>query len=172
MTEKSNEKEKKKRWGIAKRLSPKIAENGNYTTQALILIREPARLGLKPGPALWAAAILTYKWDERQPFPGLKKLAKKQNITGNTAREYNRILEGKGYLEVTRRYRIVGNEQTDAPASHEYDFSGLIEAIDQCIDEDAKDVYSGHTSNFEDRDTSNFEDELEEVLKYNQWGVE
>jgi predicted ArsR family transcriptional regulator len=41
---------------------------------------------------------MSFKWDEKLPYPGFKTLAKRMGITDTQARSHARSLEQKGYL--------------------------------------------------------------------------
>lgn len=122
------------KWSVENRYSIQIAEPGNFDNRPAILLNRPDRLGLKPGPAMFAIVVLGFKWTEENPYPSIPTIAKKLGVYPRTAQRYRQTLIDKGYLKVNARYR--NGKQT----SNEYDLTGLIKAIDTLIDED--NIYS------------------------------
>jgi len=59
--------------------------------------------------------VMVFKWDEKAPFPGYKKVAKRMGISEVYARKLARSLQGKGFL-----LRIPRVGQTNA-----FDFTPL-----------------------------------------------
>lgn len=87
---------------------------------------DAADRGLTPTEALLIVHLISYKWDERAPFPTLATLAKRMGLTTRAVRNALSSLESMGYLrrEVDKR---------GAPSK--YHFEGLFSALEQLVDE-------------------------------------
>jgi DNA-binding MarR family transcriptional regulator len=92
---------------------------GNWVAIPIPLARHWSALGLKPEDALLLIALLSFKRDERLPFPSIDTLAKTINKSHPTLYRHLEHLEGAGFLKRHRRPN----------KSNEYDLSGLIEKI-------------------------------------------
>ncbi|QQR42263.1 helix-turn-helix domain-containing protein [Myxococcus xanthus] len=92
---------------------------GQWVAIPTTLARHWFELGLKPEDALLLIALLSFKLDERPPFPGIGTLAKSINKSHPTLYRHLEKLEGAGFLKRHRRPN----------KSNEYDLSGLIEKI-------------------------------------------
>ena len=53
---------------------------------------------LTSGEALFVLHLMEFKWDEENPFPGYKTLAKRMGISPKMARRHAQSLEQKHYL--------------------------------------------------------------------------
>jgi hypothetical protein len=76
---------------------------------------------LSPGEALFVLQLMTFKWDEAEPFPSYGRVAKAMGVTDKMARRYAQSLQKKGYL--TRKY------QKRAP--NRFDLTRLFDAFAQ-----------------------------------------
>jgi hypothetical protein len=74
---------------------------------------KPFRLSI--AEAMFVIQVMVFKWDEKAPFPGYKKVAKRMGISEVYARKLARSLQGKGFL-----LRIPRVGQTNA-----FDFTPL-----------------------------------------------
>lgn len=59
---------------------------------------KPGGLGLNSAELMFVLHLLSYKWDEKRPFPAYKTVATRMGITSSYARTIGRDLERKGYL--------------------------------------------------------------------------
>jgi hypothetical protein len=69
--------------------------------------------------AMFVVQVMAFKWDEKAPFPGYKKVAARMGISEAYARKLARSLEGKGFL---RRVARVGS-------TNAFDFQPLFEKL-------------------------------------------
>lgn len=63
---------------------------------------------LKPYPlthneAMFVIHLIRYKWDEKEPYPAYKTIAKQMGISDKSARRYAKSLEEKNFLGRTIR---------------------------------------------------------------------
>lgn len=104
---------------MAEKWSPNIASYG-HTSLPNILLTSTKELDITPPEFMTLVAILSFKWDERRPNPGVKTVCKLTRSTHRTARKHIASLESKGLLRrVERKYQ-----------TNEYDFSPLISKLD------------------------------------------
>lgn len=83
-----------------------------------------AELGIKPTEAMLILHIMARKWDDRRPFPSVARISAEMGIGVSQIRAHLASLERKGFVRrVQRRGR-----------SNEYDFSPLMEQLDERID--------------------------------------
>lgn|GEM_PF-6058926 len=92
---------------------------GEWVALSVTLARHWFVLGLKPEDALILLALLSFKRDERPPFPSIGTLAKVINKSHPTLYRHLNHLEGAGFLKRHRRPN----------KSNEYDRSGLSEKL-------------------------------------------
>ncbi|RKH00489.1 helix-turn-helix domain-containing protein [Corallococcus sp. CA047B] len=92
---------------------------GQWVAIPTTLARHWSELGLKPEDTLLLIGLLSFKMDERPPFPGIDTLAKLINKSHPTIYRHLDDLEETGFLKRHRRPN----------QSNEYDLSGLIEKI-------------------------------------------
>ena len=69
--------------------------------------------------AMFVVQVMAFKWDEKAPFPGYKKVAARMGISEAYARKLARGLEGKGFL---RRVARVGS-------TNAFDFQPLFDKL-------------------------------------------
>ena len=69
--------------------------------------------------------IMSYKWDERKPFPSVSKLAKRLGLSAGQVRAHLRSLERRGILNRVER---IGR-------SNEYDMQPLIDRLEKILDQ-------------------------------------
>jgi hypothetical protein len=74
---------------------------------------------LTPGEALFVLQLMTFKWDEADPYPSYTTLAQRMGVTPKMVRRYAQGLQRKGYL--LRKF------QSKAP--NKFDLSGLFAAL-------------------------------------------
>ena len=63
---------------------------------------------LTSGEALFVLHLMEFKWDEENPFPGYRTLARRIGVTPKMVRRHAQSLEQKGYL--IREIRVAQNE--------------------------------------------------------------
>lgn len=74
--------------------------------------------------AMVVIMLMRFKWDARNPFPSLKRLARMMGLGDTSIRNHVRSLEKKGYLD--RIYRT--------GRSNAFDLSPLFEAIESTME--------------------------------------
>ncbi len=78
---------------------------------------------LKPpmtsGEALFVIQLMSFKWDEANPFPSYKLLAERMGVSSKATQRHAATLESKGYLN---RIPRIGT-------SNEFDLSPLFDAV-------------------------------------------
>jgi hypothetical protein len=74
---------------------------------------------LTSGEAIFVIQLMSFKWDEKDPFPSYKTLGERMGTSAKTAQRHAATLEGKKYL--TRIQRI-GD-------SNKFDLSKLFNAL-------------------------------------------
>ncbi len=116
MTQSIHRNPKKNSNTVARRLH---GYKGQWVAIPTTFVRRWSELGLKPEDALLLIALLSFKTDERLPYPGIDTLAKIINKSHPTLYRHLDKLEGAGFLTRKRRPN----------QSNEYDLCGLIEKI-------------------------------------------
>jgi DNA-binding MarR family transcriptional regulator len=56
------------------------------------------RPNLTPAETVFVLHLMSFKWDERAPFPGYKTIAERMGVSVQYARKVGRTLEEKGLL--------------------------------------------------------------------------
>ena len=74
---------------------------------------------LTPTEVLFVVQVMSFKWDEKAPFPGYKTIAARMGISETYARKLARSLEDKGFM---RRVARVGR-------SNAFDFTPLFQKV-------------------------------------------
>lgn len=82
---------------------------------------------LTSGEALFVLHLMEFKWDEENPFPGYKTLAKRMGISPKMARRHAQSLEQKHYLN-----RVIRVSQTNR-----FDLTPLFDVLLKAIKADA-----------------------------------
>lgn len=84
--------------------------------------------GLTAGEAMFVIQLMTFKWNDKAPFPSYKTLSKRMGVTDKMVRRYAAGLEGKGYLK--RQGRI--------GTTNSFDLTPLFEALRLSIEPQPK----------------------------------
>ncbi len=108
---------------ITVRFGDAILQEG-FTTVPNLVLNHYARLGISPAEMMFTIHIWQHWWTEQDPYPSLKKISEKMNVTRRQASNYTQQLKNKGFLIVRERYVEELGQVTS-----EYDFSPLIEAV-------------------------------------------
>lgn len=92
---------------------PELFSKGYVPLPALFLQHYAS---LKPfpltsGEALFVLHLMEFKWDEENPFPGYKTLAKRMGVTPKMVRRHAQSLEQKHYL--VREIRVAQTNRFD-----------------------------------------------------------
>lgn len=74
--------------------------------------------------AMVVIMLIRHKWDDRLPFPSLKRLGRMMGLGDTSIRNYIRSLEAKGYL--SRVYR--------SGRANAFDLGPLFEALEAAMD--------------------------------------
>lgn len=89
---------------VADRWTPSLASAG-FTPIVNVFLRAAKALGLSPVESLLIIQVMSFKWDEEQPFPSERLLAKRLNVSERTVRRAVMALEHRGLVERERRGR-------------------------------------------------------------------
>jgi hypothetical protein len=108
---------------IAVRFGDEILQAGFTSTPNLVL-NHYAQLGISPAEMMFTIHVWQYWWNEREPYPSLKSIATKMNVSWRQVHNYASGLRKKGYLVVKQRSQPGRGQITS-----EYDFSPLIRAV-------------------------------------------
>ena len=104
-----------------------IARRGIAAVPRAIFTHQAA-LGLTPQHVWFISYIFSFQWDTSLPYPSIRRMA---TTTGYSSVQLHNIkgeLVEKDYLRLVRRRDEQGGQDTNA-----YDFSGLLEAIRDCL---------------------------------------
>ena len=115
------------RYPIEERWSPAVASKG-FSAVPTVFLNSYAQLGITPTEAMLIIHLMSYKWDNRRPFPSVAKLCAKLGLSDGQVRSILRRLE-KEKKFVTRIHRI--------GRSNEFDFTPLIHALEQLQEQEA-----------------------------------
>jgi hypothetical protein len=115
-------KKKKRRWSAKKRW-------GNYedmfSTGFLVVplryMVNYAAMKLTSNEAMFVLQLMTFKWDEDEPFPSYGRIANRMGVSEKMVRRYAQSLEKKGLLR--RKFQL--------HAPNRFDLSALFSAIAQ-----------------------------------------
>ena len=106
------------RWG-----SQHLFEDGFVGVPAAFL-KYYALLNISSGEAMFVLHLMSFKWNEKAPFPSYKTLAQRMGITSEMARRHAKSLEEKQFL---RRMKRTGR-------SNEFDLMPLTAALEQVLE--------------------------------------
>ena len=120
---------------IAVRFGDDILQAG-FTAIPNLVLDHYAALGITPGEMMFIIHVWQYWWTEKDPYPSLKTIAAKMNVSRRQVSNYTQSLKTKGYLLVLERQQPELGQVTS-----EYDFSPLIRAITRPV-EGVKDISS------------------------------
>lgn len=110
-----------KRWGdtLAKPFTPvSLFFLKNYSKLNAL----PNARGLTPTEAMLIVHLMSYKWDDRDPYPTVPMLAKLMGIAPRTVRNHLKTLED---------HRLITRKRSPYGGSNRYDMSGLIRALEE-----------------------------------------
>ena len=96
----------------------------------LLLYRLQGVLGLTPQETWFISFVLSYKWDERDPYPSLKEISQLSGVPKATLVMYKNSLVKKGLLRIRQRRSRGGRS-----LSHAYDFTPLFRRMEKIIEE-------------------------------------
>lgn len=120
---------------IANRLTPRLA-NAGYCAVPSVLIRGAHRLrphegarGLNTTEVMVLIHLLDRKWDERMPYPALTTIAEEMGLKPRSVRAAVKRLEDLQYIQ---RY------PSPTGGTNKYDLSGLFNALEKLLTEDAE----------------------------------
>jgi len=115
---------------FTRRFGSRLAEYG-VAAAPLALDHYQGELGLSFAEVGFIKHILSYKWDERDPYPSLELMAQR---TGYSVRTLQRLKAGlirKGLLKVEKRYDERGGRLSD-----QYNLSLLFARLEELIQRD------------------------------------
>ena len=113
---------------VKKRWTPKLAKAWTPVSDVFLKSYSTLSPPMTTLEAMFIVQLMTFKWDEKQPFPGFKTIGRRMGVTDTSARKYARSLEKKGYLR-----RIMRESQTNR-----FDLEPLFEVLEERLAEDAK----------------------------------
>src|SRR3712207_4336742 len=108
---------------IAVRFGDDILQAG-FTAVPNLVLNHYAALGITPGEMMFIIHVWQYWWTERDPYPSLKTIAAKMNVSRRQVSNYTQSLKSKGLLVVHER-----QDPELGQVTSEYDFELLIRAI-------------------------------------------
>ena len=108
---------------IAVRFGDDILQAG-FTAVPNLVLDHYASLGITPGEMMFIIHVWQYWWTEKDPYPSLKTIAAKMNVSRRQVSNYTQSLKTKQLLLVHERQDAERGQVTS-----EYDFSPLIQAI-------------------------------------------
>lgn len=118
----------KQRHTVEERWSPTLAARG-FTPVPTTFLDHYVDLGITPAEAMLIVHLMSFKWDERMPFPSIGRLREKTGLSDGQIRALLRRLEKqKGVL-----YRIRRLGRTN-----QFDFGPLIEKLEEIADREEK----------------------------------
>jgi DNA replication protein len=108
------------RWEISKRWTPDLVEDG-YTGISGTFLEHYASLGITSSEAMLIIHLISYKWDQKHPYPRFALIASRMGMTETAVRGHARRLEKKGLLHRIKR----------PGTSNEFDLSPLFKKLEQ-----------------------------------------
>jgi hypothetical protein len=102
-----------------------------YTSLPNLIIRNWAKVGVKPGEWALITAILSYKHDARDPYPSREQLAVDLDCHVKQIQRWIKSLKEKKLLRVGRRR----NQTTKQWDNNVYSFKPLLDAVMQLVGE-------------------------------------
>jgi len=107
-----------------------------YTVLPTIVLRYQRRLKLKPLELNILLHLLSYWWrKDNLPHPGKSSLAAAVGVVPSTVRRCLKRLESAGYIQ-----RIPRHTNRHGSRTNEYDFSGLIKALEPLAAEELEEI--------------------------------
>jgi DNA replication protein len=113
-------------WRIGKRLTPKLAER--YTAVPAIFLEHYHRLNVSSSEAMLIIHLLSFKWDEKKPFPRVARIADRMGMTETAVRQNARSLEKKHLLLRIQR----------SGTSNLFDLTPLFKKLEEILVEEEK----------------------------------
>lgn len=91
--------------GITKRWTPELIRARGFTPISNYFLESYSTLrpAITMREAMFIVHLMSFKWDEKNPFPSFTKLSSQMGISLSAARAYGRSLEKKGYINRERR---------------------------------------------------------------------
>lgn len=84
--------------GVSKRLTPTLASKG-FTAVPQLFLECYHELKVNSSEAMVIIHLLSYKWNEKKPFPRLNTLANRMGLGESTVRGHLASLEKKGLVK-------------------------------------------------------------------------
>jgi DNA-binding transcriptional regulator YhcF (GntR family) len=106
--------------------TPTLAKR--YVPVSRAFLENYFELGITVEEAIFIIHLFQYKWNERAPIPGYKRLSSAMGVSVKTARRYAQNLERKGYINRVRR-------DWD---TNRFDLRPLFRALEHVIEEKKK----------------------------------
>jgi DNA-binding MarR family transcriptional regulator len=107
-------------WDMSKRWTPALIADG-FTPIPAAFLAHYAELGISSHEAMLIIHLMSFKWDEKRPFPRFARIAERMKISETATRGHARSLEKKGLL---RRIKRPGR-------SNEFDLTPLFRRLEE-----------------------------------------
>jgi DNA-binding MarR family transcriptional regulator len=107
------------RFSVGARWTEKLIEDG-YTPVSDIFLRNYGALKISTAEAMFLIHLISFKWDEKRPFPSLKTIAGRMNMSPTAVRSHVRRLEKGGLIQRVKR----------SGATNEFDLTPLFSALE------------------------------------------
>jgi DNA-binding MarR family transcriptional regulator len=124
----NGEESKEARLPFIRRFGRVLADHG-IAAVPLLLFRLQGALGLSPQETWFIAYVLSYKWDERDPYPSLREISELSGVPRATLVAYKNSLVAKGFLRIRER-----RDERGRSLSHVYDFTPLFRRMEKLIE--------------------------------------
>jgi DNA replication protein len=122
--------EEKKRNRVAERWTPKLAGT-NHTPVVNAFLTSYAKLGISQAEAMFILHLMSFKWDEKAPFPSNRLMAERMGIQVRRVRAIAQSLEDKNLLRRNERRR-----ERDRSETNTFDLKPLFEKLEAHVDQD------------------------------------
>ncbi|MCA1790143.1 MAG: helix-turn-helix domain-containing protein [Thioalkalivibrio sp.] len=103
--------------------------------------------GVTPVEAMFILQVMSYKWEGKEPYPGLARIAGQMGVSTVYTRKIAKSLEGKGLLIRTRP--AMNTESREFPTTR-YDFGPLFSRLARLAREHPRRDGKSYTSEVED----------------------
>lgn len=123
-------------YSISKRWTPLLGRRFCAVSSAFLehyheLRPHPGARGLTSTEAMLVVQLFDFKWDERAPFPTVRKLASRMGITPRAVRAALKSLEDSKYIK---------RDPMPDGGPNRYHFDGLFAALEALLQEKAKEA--------------------------------
>lgn len=110
---------------IQKRWTPKLAKPG-FTPIVNVFLKGYVRLGLNSSEAMLITHLMSFKWDQNNPYPRMRLLAERMGMTARSVRSIIKKLEDK---------KLLTRKQLPNERANRYELFDLFRALERQMDE-------------------------------------